>query len=348
VDAHPRPTLDPTDDAQAPRVVVGVDGSTGSLVALRWAMRWALGRGAEVAVLATYHAVSYWTDAVAIDLGALEAVHDDTWARARAAVDEIRDSDLEVRDVPVSVHVEPGPAASQLVRQSAEADLLVVGSRGRSGLRSSLLGSVALHCVSTAECPVVVVPLPGRWAQPQPSSRVVVGVDGSERSAGALSAALTEAGPGGSVTVVRAEDVTDLWSDQYPVGAGPSQQQLHDDALRRMEATLGDLLGAATGHSPTVQRLALRGQAGAVLVDQAADADLLVIASRGRGEFRGLVLGSVALHCVVHAPCPVLVVRPAARPLPDRSGLVGSGLAGAGLAGAGLAGSEPAGSVATG
>jgi nucleotide-binding universal stress UspA family protein len=328
VDAHPRPTVDRTDAGQAPRVVVGVDGSSGSLTALCWAMRWALGRGAEVAVVATYQTVPYWTDAAVMDLGALDAVHDDTWARARAAVDEIRDSNIEVRDVPVSVHVEPGPAAAQLVRQSEAADLLVVGSRGRSVLSSALLGSVALHCVSAAECPVVVVPLPGRWAQPQPSSRVVVGVDGSERSAVALSAALTEAGPGGSVTVVRAEDVTDLWSDQYPVVAAPSQQQLRDDALRRMEAVLGELLVATTGDSPTVQRLALRGQAGAVLVEQAADADLLVVASRGRGEFRGLVLGSVALHCVVHAPCPVLVVRPTARPLPDRSELVGSQLAG--------------------
>jgi nucleotide-binding universal stress UspA family protein len=224
----------------------------------------------------------------------------------------------------VSVHVEPGPAAAQLVRQSEEADLLVVGSRGRSVLRSTLLGSVALHCVSAAGCPVVVVPLPGRWAQPQPSSRVVVGVDGSERSSAALVAALTEAGPEGSVTVVRAEDVADLWSDQYPVVAAPSQQQQHDDALRRLDETLGEVLLAVTGDSPSVQRLALSGQAGAVLVEQAADADLLVVASRGRGEFRGLLLGSVALHCVVHAPCPVLVVHPASRPLPDRPELAGS------------------------
>jgi nucleotide-binding universal stress UspA family protein len=287
-------------------------------------MHWALVRGAEVAVLAAYPTVAYWTDAAIVDLGALDAVHDDTWARARAAVDGVRDSDSAVLDVPVSLHVEPGPAVAQLVRHSTDADLLVVGSRGRSAVRSALLGSVALHSVSAAECPVVVVPLPGRWTQPQPNSRVVVGVDGSERSAVALSAALTEAGPGGSVTVVRAEDVTDLWSDQYPLVAPPSQQRLREDALRHMEATLGDLLRAATDEPPAVQRIAVRGQAGAVLVEQAADADLLVVASRGRGEFRGLVFGSVALHCVVHAPCPVLVVRPAARQSPSRLTLVDS------------------------
>jgi nucleotide-binding universal stress UspA family protein len=323
VDAQPRPTADSTPPRPAPRVVVGVDGSAGSLTALRWAMRWALIRDAEVAVVAAYPTVGYWTEGDVMDLGALDVVHDDTWSRARAAVDGIRESDLEVRDVPVSLHVEPGPAAAQLVRLSAEADMVVVGSRGRSAVRSALLGSVALHCVSAAECPVVVVPLPGRWGQPQAASTVVVGVDGSERSTAALSAAVTEAGPAGSVTAVRAQPVTDLWSDQYIVIA-PSQQQRHEDALRNLDTLVGEVLVATTGDHPAVSRVALSGPAGPVLVEQAADADLLVVASRGRGEFRGLLLGSVALHCVIHAPCPVLVVRPAARHLPERSALAGS------------------------
>lgn len=315
MDAQPRATADPTRTDPVRQVVVGVDGSAESLTALRWALHWALVREARVAVLAAY------PDDV--DVSRLDAVRGDTWARARVAVDTVRDSDTAaVRDVPVSLRVEPGPAAAHLVRYSADADLLVVGSRGRGAVRSALLGSVALHSVSAAECPVAVVPLPGRWAQPQPSSRVVVGVDGSERSVAALSTALNEAGPGGSVTVVRAEDGADLWGDQYPVVSGPSQQQLRDDARRRMELTIGELLLAMTDEPPTVQRRALRGQAGPVLVEQAAGADLLVVASRGHGEFRGLAFGSVALHCVVHAPCPVLVVRPAARRAASRLTLV--------------------------
>jgi nucleotide-binding universal stress UspA family protein len=324
VDAQPRATADLTRTDPAPRVVVGVDGSAGSSTALRWAMHWALVRGAEVAVLAAYPTTAYWSDAEFVDLGALDAVHDDTWARARAAVDEVRDSDGAVRDVPVSLHVEPGPAAAQLVRHSADADLLVVGSRGRSAVRSALLGSVALHSVSAAECPVVVVPLPGLWSGPRAEARVVVGIDGSERSATALSVALTEAGPGGSVTAVRCHDVTDPWSDGYGVAAVSSVQRVHQDALQRMEALLGELLVASAGEHPVVRRLSLTGPAGAVLVEQAAEADLLVVASRGHGEFRGLVFGSVALHCVVHAPCPVLVIRPAARRAPARPTLAGA------------------------
>jgi nucleotide-binding universal stress UspA family protein len=81
---------------------------------------------------------------------------------------------------------------------------------------------------------------------------------------------------------------------------------------------LGDARSTVTGEPSTVEFRTLRGQPGPVLVEQAAAADLLVVASRGHGELRGTVFGSVALHCVVHAPCPVLVVRPTVGQLPAR------------------------------
>jgi len=60
--------------------------------------------------------------------------------------------------VAVARLVEEGPPAEVLLRVAKEADLLVVGSRGRGGLRSALIGSVSLHCIQHAHCPVLVLP----------------------------------------------------------------------------------------------------------------------------------------------------------------------------------------------
>jgi nucleotide-binding universal stress UspA family protein len=71
--------------------------------------------------------------------------------------------------------------------------------------------------------------------------------------------------------------------------------------------------GGAVADVPVEVR-ALGGPPGHVLVDQSRDADLLVVGHRGRGGFRSAVLGSVGLHCVLHAPVPVTVVRPELQP----------------------------------
>lgn len=299
----------------APQVLVGVDGSPGSRAAVRWALHWAARHGAEVQVVAAYPTVASmgWLAAAEVtDLGRLDAVHDDTWSRAREVVDQVREEDPTVLGVPVAMHIEPGHPAELLVRRSSEVDLLVVGTRGRGVVASAVTGSVALHCVSSAACPVVVVPEPGGWADPSVGVSVVAGVDGSARSAAAVAWAVEEAGPRGRVTAVRAYGVTDLWYDQYRA-VTPTTAERDAAELAALEEGLAGLFEATIGEHAEVHRLSVGGEAGPALVEQAAGADLLVVASRGRGEFRGLVLGSVALYCVLHAPCPVLVVRPTDR-----------------------------------
>jgi nucleotide-binding universal stress UspA family protein len=59
-----------------------------------------------------------------------------------------------------------------------------------------------------------------------------------------------------------------------------------------------------------VDHVVTEGSPARTLLDEARGADLLVVGSRGRGGFAGLLLGSVSQHCVHHAPCPVVVVRP--------------------------------------
>jgi nucleotide-binding universal stress UspA family protein len=136
---------------------------------------------------------------------------------------------------------------------------------------------------------------------------VVVGLDGSDASRVALEQALAEAGRlGAEVTAVAAYSAASYWSDAYVVLV-PPPDRLRENAQRGAEAMVSAVVGAAQPAVP-VRTTAVEGPAGEVLVSAAEDADLLVVGGRGHGAIRGMLLGSVALHCVVHAACPVMVV----------------------------------------
>lgn len=139
-----------------PSVVVGVDGSDGSVAALRWAAQYSAATGAPVRAVLVWH---YPTTASAPPPGRLpekveKGVEDEETAHLREAIAKVGP------DVP-GAHIDPelryGHPAQVLVELSGDADLLVVGMRGHTGLFGRHLGSVSLHCVNAAECPVVVV-----------------------------------------------------------------------------------------------------------------------------------------------------------------------------------------------
>jgi nucleotide-binding universal stress UspA family protein len=294
-----------------PRIVVGVDGSAGARAGLVWALGEAGRRGADLEVLGAVPVDVYWADPYLVESGRIDAFRADTEARARALVEDVRGDPATVGSSGVSVQVvvHAGPAAELLVEQAEGADLLVVGSRGRSGTRSTLLGSVALHCSTHATCPVVVV------HQSQPStgeaSRVVVGLEDSGMSRAALRAAVAEAARlGTEVEAVVAYQRFDQWSELYTLAAPPVGETA-EDARRRGKRIVAEVLGdVRAGSGPAVHVLAAEGPAGHVLVRRAEGAALLVVGSRSRNRLTGMVLGSVALHCVVHASVPVMVVRP--------------------------------------
>jgi nucleotide-binding universal stress UspA family protein len=140
--------------------------------------------------------------------------------------------------------------------------------------------------------------------------RVVVGLDDSEHARAVLAAGVAQAGSlGGRVDAVVAYEAPNYWSDLYAVMAPPLGES-REHASKRGESIVTEALGTEPVERDPVRVVAVEGHPGPVLVRAAEGARLLVVGSRSRSRLRGVVLGSVALHCVLHAPCPVLVVHP--------------------------------------
>ena len=140
-----------TQYAEKHRIVVGVDGSAPSRAALAWAVGQAKLTGAEV------EAVTAWEfpTTYGYPMTPLGVSWDDLAQQtAGAAIAEVTGQAQAVR---ITGQVLEGNAAQVLVKESAGADLLVVGSRGHGGFVEALLGSTGQHCVHHATCPVVVI-----------------------------------------------------------------------------------------------------------------------------------------------------------------------------------------------
>jgi nucleotide-binding universal stress UspA family protein len=150
--------------------------------------------------------------------------------------------------------------------------------------------------------------------------RIVVGVDGSPGARAALEHALRDAARrGASVEVVAAYAPPEYWVPLYGPPAIPlsevGERVRQDTAATVREVT--EQLKSTLPEMPPVTVTAVAGGAAAALLGVAKDAELLVIGSRGHGGFSSMLLGSVSLSCVLHAPCPVTVVRPTAKAKAD-------------------------------
>ena len=296
-----------TEGSTGDRIVVGVDGSPGGRAALVWALASAARAGAEVEVVSAFPVDAVWSAPYPLDTHLVEAIRSDTEARLRRTVDDAM-TDPEVagpaldRVIPVHLTVVIGDPADELVLRAEGAGLLVVGSRGRGAVASALLGSVALHCSAHSPCPVVVVHSGTSTSTP----RVVVGIDDTPVSHAALAEAVQHARLlGADVEAVLVCQPVTYWSD-VTIPAPPVGETLAD-ARTRADDIVTAVLGP--GPYPDVEVDVEVGAPGDVLARRSAGAALLVVGSRSRSRLAGLALGSVALHCVVHASCSVLVVR---------------------------------------
>ncbi len=268
------------------RVVVGVDGSAAAQTAVRWAATEAAARGATLRVVHAFVWPSF-----RVPLGPSEVA-----PGLRAAADQIVGEAAELAakvepGVPVEAAVASGFPFPVLSAESRQADLTVLGSRGLGATLSVLVGSTAVDLVAHARGPVVVV-RPEQLGES--GHRVVVGYDGSPAARHAVAFALEYADRHDlEVLVVTVHDDDAVPSGLLPVALDPVP---------------------GYGHVPLATTL-LTGHPAEQLVRLSEDARLIVVGSRGRGGFRGLLLGSVSQAVLQHATCPVAVVPAEAEPV---------------------------------
>jgi nucleotide-binding universal stress UspA family protein len=283
------------------RIIVGVDGSPAALRALHWAAAEAARRGTGLDVV---HA---WKWPHSLFLTDVFTEPSDVEARGRELLHRAVESLAPREQVPFDVRciVVEEQATAALVQAAATAQLLVVGSRGRGGFSGLLLGSVSQQCTHHAPCPVAVIPA---WTGSD-DGPVVVGVDGSDQSFGALHWAIAEAAlRGADLHVVNAYDYVNV---MMPTGLVPGvdRDTMEHASRTLLEQMVESALGAANHPPHDVALIPSPANATQALLHAAVGAGLLVVGSRGRGGFSGLLLGSVSQHCAHHAPCPVVVVR---------------------------------------
>jgi nucleotide-binding universal stress UspA family protein len=137
---------------------------------------------------------------------------------------------------------------------------------------------------------------------------IVVGVDGSPGSRKALTWAAAEAAEHGSDLVV-----VNVWEHTLlpPAGSVSVSERYVPDPSQRTADELIQVIKEELGDEPPVfvQPVVKQGRPAKVLIEESANADMLVVGPRGHGGFVGLVLGSVSQHVAAYAKCPVTVVR---------------------------------------
>ncbi|MBF6223060.1 universal stress protein [Nocardia abscessus] len=298
--------FEPHDSASA-AVVVGTDGSAASAHAVAWAAQTAAERGRRLIITHGY------------DLAATRSVLGSYDVLVPSVIETIRHHGQQalagaeriVRqthpDLEVDTQLSDRNPAELLIDLSSEAHLVVLGATPGVGSFAHL-GSTLLAVTSQGAGRIVVVRHDGTGQAPR-GGPVVVGVDASPVGESAIEAAFHEACER-DVELVAVHAWSDLSEGRF---AGTSYLDIPIAELETAEhALLSERLAGWQEKFPTVtvtRRVYLSGPR-KHLTEWSKTAQLIVVGSRGRGGFRGLLLGSTSNYLVQHAHCPVMVVHP--------------------------------------
>ena len=286
------------------KVIVGFDGSSESTHALEWAIRHVQHTESQLHIIVAWGMPPFDltnSEQVANEPGLLDAERDGGTELMERALQIAHD-----HDVAATGDVVGESPARALIEASQQADRLVVGSRGRGTFTSLLLGSVSRQVASHAKCTTVVV----RRAADSDSRDVVVGADGSDTSTAAVLFGAAEADRlGGTLRVIHGWDVPPLGVvTGVPTFSSPEMmQELRENDYRSVNESLAGL-----GDQYPDLQIVLDDQQGnpvQLLADASSSAAMVVVGSRGRGGFLGLLLGSVSHGVAHHAQSTVAIVR---------------------------------------
>jgi nucleotide-binding universal stress UspA family protein len=308
-------------NSAAPRgIVVGVDGSDHGQCALVWAAREAERRRRPLHIVTAYSVPIF----AASGLDGGYATVDDSVIRegAEAIVRQALDK-VSGYSINVDASVENGDASGVLLEMSETAELLVFGTRGRGGFVGRLLGSVSSALPAHAKCPTVTVPLicadrlgettedrriraeQAKLGHQRVENVVVVGVDGSEQARVAVLEAASQAERmGATLRVVCA--VPQYSGSLAWVPAPMDRKALFADIRMQLDAGMTWL----KSHYPhlSMESELKDGSPVEVLVEASKQVELVVVGTRGRGGFTGMLLGSTSDGVLHHAKGPVMVV----------------------------------------
>lgn len=277
------------------KIIIGVDGSEQSRVALSWGLARATERGADVELL---HVAddSFLSESVAFLSEAQQASQQMLEAECQYA------KSLGFSGQVTGTAVVGHPIA-EIEEVSKRADLIVLGAHSGSRLAGSFFGTRAVKVAAVAHCPVSVVPA----AAPEAGAGIVVGVDGSEAAGRAIAYAAEEASR-------REVPLTAVYAWMPPLTPGLeylwSEELVESQRTAAEEAIAIGTAGLAQRYPDLVLRREIVQSPPVVALVQAAEgAELLVVGNRGRGGISRLLLGSVS-HGVLQAlPCPTIITR---------------------------------------
>lgn len=295
-------------EASSAPVVVGIDGSEGSLGAARWAADFAARSGSPLQLL---HAIPrlewYFANAMVFSP---ESLAEELAADGNKKLDDAESAVREHHpDLTIDRLIVNESVPTVFAESSETARLIVVGAHWHSAASDLVLGGHVIRIVNHAKCPVVVWReiKATRTGKPLP---VVVGVDESENSIRAMRAAFSVADTlGAPVTVAHMWETGPALGLGY--GEGPVDWNLMNLLKSNQEEKMDELLAPLRKEFPGAHIHKVYTDQGPAkgLKKLSQEAQLMVVGSRGHGKMTGAVLGSVSQSLIHHAECPVLVVR---------------------------------------